>query len=71
MRQSTAARKGSKPRPTMMAPQMATGVPPPAAPSRNAPNAKPMRMAWMRASPEIPAIERLMTSNCPVRTVML
>src|SRR6202011_2435065 len=50
MRHNTAARKGSKPRPTMTAPQMATGVPPPAAPSRNAPKAKPMRIAWMRAA---------------------
>ena len=37
-----------------MAPQMATGVPPPAAPSRKAPKAKPIRMAWMRASPDRP-----------------
>ena len=41
----------------MMAPQMATGVPPPAAPSRNAPKAKPIRMAWTRASPDRPAID--------------
>ena len=41
-----------------MAPQMATGVPPPAAPSRKAPKAKPIRMAWMRASPDSPAVQR-------------
>ncbi len=55
----------------MIAPQMATGVPPPAAPSRKAPNEKPIRTAWMRASPDRPATERRMMVNCPVSTVML
>ena len=55
----------------MMAPQMATGVPPPAAPSRKAPKAKPISMAWMRASPDSPATERRTMSNWPVSTVML
>ena len=45
IRHRTAARNGWKPSPTMMAPQMATGVPAPAAPSKNAPNEKPIRSA--------------------------
>src|SRR5260370_35671472 len=68
MRKMTAALKGLKPRPTMMAPQMATGLPPPAAPSRNAPNAKPLRTAWMRASPESPATDRRTMRKSPETT---
>ena len=55
----------------MIAPQMATGVPPPAAPSRNAPKEKPISTAWMRASPDRLATDRRMIVNCPVSTVML
>ena len=71
IKHKTAARKGSKPRPTMMAPQMATRVPQPAAPSRKAPKAKAIKIAWIRASAERPATERRTTVNCPVSTVTL
>jgi len=71
IRHRTAALNGSNPSPTMIAPQMATGVPPPAAPSKNAPNENPIRTAWMRASPDRPATDRRTTVNWPVSTVML
>ncbi len=71
IRQRTAARKGSNPRPTSIAPQIATGVPPPAAPSTKAPNAKPIKIAWILASADRPAIDRRTMLNCPVSTVRL
>src|SRR5436190_176069 len=71
IRQMIAARMGGNPSPTSMALQMATGLPAPAAPSRNAPKQKPMRMAWMRASFESDDTDRRMMLNCPVSTVML
>jgi hypothetical protein len=53
-----------------MAAEMATGVPNPAAPSRNAPKLNAMSNPWSRRSSVIDAIESLMISNCPVSTVM-
>jgi hypothetical protein len=55
----------------MRAPEIATGVPNPAAPSMNAPKLKAMRIAWMRRSLEIDATESLSTSNSPLTTVMV
>ena len=43
-----AASKGGKPDPVRRAAEIATGAPKPAAPSRNAPNEKAMRSAWIR-----------------------
>ena len=54
-----------------IAAQIATGVPPPAAPSRNAPNAKAISIACRRWSAESPATESLIRANRPVSTVML
>ena len=53
-----------------MAAEMATGVPKPAAPSRNAPKLNAMSSACRRRSSVTDAIESLMTSNWPVSTVM-
>jgi hypothetical protein len=64
-----AASRGRKPRPMSMAPEIATGVPKPAAPSMNAPKLKAMSRAWMRRSSPSPAIVRFTTSNWPVVTV--
>jgi hypothetical protein len=63
-----AAASGLKPRPMSIAPEMATGVPKPAAPSMNAPNEKPMSSTWMRRSPARPAMFSLTTSNLPALT---
>ena len=51
--------------------EIATGVPKPAAPSRNAPKLKAISSACSRRSSVIEEIESLITSNCPVLTVML
>ncbi len=48
---------------------MATGVPNPAAPSRNVPKLKAIKRACIRRSGEIALTDRLTTSNWPVRTV--
>ncbi len=71
MSASLAASNGLNPRPIITAPLMATGVPKPAAPSMNAPNAKAMSNAWMRRSPEMSAICCCSTANSPVSTAML
>ncbi len=53
-----------------MAAATATGVPNPAAPSMNAPNAKAISSACKRRSAVRLPIESLMISNCPVSTVI-
>ena len=70
MRARPAAGRGLKPRPMSIAAEIATGVPNPAAPSMNAPNANAMSSTWMRRSPARPAIVSFTTSNFPVLTVM-
>ena len=55
--------------PINSAAEMATGVPKPAAPSRNVPKQKAISRACMRWSGEMAATERLTISNCPERTV--
>ena len=57
--------------PASMAAVMATGVPKPAVPSRNAPKAKAMNSACRRRSSVSRASESLMISNSPDSTVML
>ena len=69
MRASPAASSGRKPSPISIAPEIATGVPKPAAPSMNAPKLNAIRSAWMRRSSLSPAIVRFTISNWPVRTV--
>src|SRR5262245_51968770 len=71
IKHSTAARSGLKPSPARIAPQMATGDPAPAAPSRNAPNANATRMACTRASGLKPDTDRRTIANWPVTTVTL
>ena len=65
---SIAALTGRNPSCTSSAAQIAIGTPNPAAPSRNAPNAKVISSTWMRWSVEIPEIEARMTSNRPLAT---
>ena len=62
-RQIAEALKGEKPRPISIVAAMATGVPNPAAPSRNAPNAKAIKSACRRESEVSLPIESLMISN--------
>ena len=50
---STADWKGGKPRPTITAPAMATGVPKPDVPSMMAPKEKAIRRTWRRRSNEM------------------
>ena len=64
-----AAKNGEKPKPVSIAAATATGVPKPAAPSMNAPNANAIRSAWRRRSAVRPPIESLMTSKLPVSSV--
>ena len=70
-RQRPAAYSGSKPRPTSVAPAMATGAPKPAAPSMKAPKQKAISRAWILRSGVRPAIEARICSNCPPATVRL
>ncbi|KAF5032024.1 hypothetical protein DSECCO2_621620 [anaerobic digester metagenome] len=70
-RQMPPAYTGLKPSPISMAAVMATGVPKPAVPSRNAPKAKAMNRACNRRSSVSRASEPLMISNSPDSTVML
>ena len=65
---SLAASSGLKPSPIINAPLMATGAPKPAAPSMKAPKLNAISSAWMRRSPETPAICFCSTANCPVST---
>jgi hypothetical protein len=68
--QMPAAKNGEKPRPVSMAAATATGVPKPAAPSMNAPNANAISKACSRRSDVRPPIESLMISNFPVSSVI-
>ena len=68
-RQMPAAKNGEKPSPVSMAAATATGVPKPAAPSTNAPNANAISIACRRRSFVSPPIESLMTSKLPVSSV--
>src|ERR1035437_8136327 len=69
-RQIDDAYSEEKPRPTIMAAATATGVPNPAQPSINAPNAKAISNACIRLSEVIEPMESLITSNFPVVTVI-
>ena len=71
IRQSTAEESGLKPRPTIMAPAMATGVPNPAAPSMKAPKEKAISSAWILRSPESLVMLSLTISNLPVIRVIV
>ena len=68
-RQMAAALNGENPKPVNIAAATATGVPKPAAPSTNAPNAKPIKMACRRGSEVRRPTEALMISNFPVSTL--
>ena len=50
---------------------MATGEPPPASASSNAPNENAMTIAWIRRSSLIDANARRSTAKCPDLTVRL
>ncbi len=67
----TADWKGRKPRPTITAPAMATGVPKPEVPSMMAPKEKAISSTCSRRSKEMWTIDSLTISNCPVITVMV
>ncbi len=69
IRQSTAASNGLKPSPIIIAPQTATGAPPPPAPSSSAPNASAISSTWRRRSGVMAPIDSLMTSKWPLSTV--
>ena len=69
-RQMPAAKNGEKPSPVSIAAATATGVPKPAAPSTNAPNANAISIACSRRSVVRPPIESLMISKLPVSSVM-
>ncbi len=56
---------GVKPRPISIAAVTATGVPNPAAPSKNAPREKAMKRSCRRRSSLIEPIERCRTANSP------
>src|ERR1043166_4910310 len=71
IRLSTAAWNGLKPRPTMIAPAIATGVPKPDVPSMIAPNENAISRTWSRRSNEIWMIDSLTISNFPVTTVIV
>jgi len=68
-RQIADALNGENPSPINMLAAIATGVPNPAAPSRNAPNANAISNACSRGSGVSRPIEFLIISNCPVSTV--
>ncbi len=63
------AASGEKPRPMRIAPVTATGVPKPAAPSKNAPKQKATSSSCSRRSGVMPAIERCSTAKEPFSTV--
>ena len=69
-KQMPAAKNGENPSPVSIAAATATGVPKPAAPSTNAPNANAISIACSRRSFVRPPIESLMISNLPVSSVM-
>src|SRR5262249_28783967 len=64
----TADWNGLKPRPTMTAPAIATGVPNPDVPSMIAPNENAMRRTWSLRSNEMWMIDSFTISNFPVMT---
>ena len=66
-----AAYKGLKPRPTNIAPEIATGAPKPAAPSKKAPNENAIKSACSLRSGVMEAINDFITSNWPLLTVTL
>src|SRR3954451_18994706 len=68
---STADWNGLKPRPTMIAPAIATGVPKPDVPSMIAPNENAISRTWSRRSNEMWMIDSLTISNFPVTTVIV
>ena len=71
IRHSPAACSGLKPSPTSSAAVIATGAPKPAAPSRNAPNEKPISSICRRWSSVIDSTDARMMSNWPVFTTTL
>jgi len=66
---SPAAYSGGNPAPINSAPDIATGVPNPAAPSKNAPKLKAIKSACNRRSGEIDTTDALTLSNDPASTV--
>jgi hypothetical protein len=52
-------------------PAIATGAPPPPAPSRNAPKQNAISTSCRRLSVDSPAIESFITPNCPVSQATL
>ncbi len=68
MRHIMAVWNGGKPKPIIMAPVMATGAPPPPAPSSRAPKAKAISSAWSRRSAVTLAMDCLAIANCPDST---
>ena len=64
-----AAASGEKPRPIRIAAVTATGVPKPAAPSKNAPKQKAISRSCSRRSGVTSAIESWMIANQPFSTV--
>jgi len=71
IRFSTEAWNGLNPRPTMIAPAIATGVPNPEVPSMIAPNENAISSTWSRRSNEMWMIDSLTISNFPVTTVIV
>lgn len=68
-RQMADALKAEKPNPLSMVAAIATGVPNPAAPSRNAPKANAINKACRRGSGVRRPIESRIISNLPVSVV--
>ena len=68
---STADWNGLKPRPTITAPAMATGVPKPEVPSMIAPNEKAISTHCSRRSNEMWTIDSFTISNLPVTTLIV
>ena len=68
---STADWNGLKPRPTITAPAIATGVPKPEVPSMIAPNENAISTACSRRSNEIWTIDSLTISNLPETTLIV
>ena len=69
MSESPDASIGANPRPMSSAAVTATGVPKPAAPSKNAPNENAISTSWRRLSAVSCAMLRCSTSNAPCSTV--
>jgi len=69
-RQIADASRAENPSPAIIAAATATGVPNPAPPSRNAPNANAINRIWRRRPDVILPTEFLIISNLPVSTVI-